>query len=185
MEANSFQSSAYPLKLYNYSIVKWIFLTIWQQNFKAYLKSWRWKQVSPRALLAPHCCSDLVKQIFESTKIFWVNVGLAVMPRSWWGAGSWQNVEAYSQNWRLMQFSPWALIAPHWCSDLLKQIFEPIQIFWINVGLAIMPRDWWGASSWQNVETYSQNWRWKQFSPRALLALNSKTDFWTNSNLLD
>ena len=41
---------------------------------------------------------------------------------------------------------------------------EPIQIFWINVGLAVMPRDWWGGSRRRNLEAYSQSWRWKQAS---------------------
>ena len=86
------------------------------------------------------------------------------MPHDWWGGSSWRNLEAYSQNWRWKQVSPRALLAPHWCSDLVKQIFEPIQIFWINVGLAVMPRDWWGGSRRRNLEAYSQSWRWKQAS---------------------
>ena len=64
---------------------------------------------------------------------------------------------------------PRALLAPHLCSDQVKHIFESIQIFWINVALAVMPRDWWGGSRRRNLEAYSQNWRWKQVSPWALL----------------
>ena len=45
-----------------------------------------------------------------------------------------------------------------------RQIFEQFQIFWINVGLAVMPRDWWGGSRRRNLEAYSQSWRWKQAS---------------------
>ena len=47
---------------------------------------------------------------------------------------------------------------------VLRLIFEPNQFFWIYVGLAVMPRDWWGGSRRQNLEAYSQSWRWKQAS---------------------